>query len=362
MMILIQRFIKTTAAVAFLSIFLPGCSTESIDEPVEKQGKKMNWKMATSWSGGDMITEIGPKAFAKKIDFLTNGRIKVQTFPAGTLGKAFKVSGTVKNGVAEAGHTWMGYDWGRDKTTVLFGGFSGTMDAEKIIHWLYEGGGLELWQEYRLKEWGLISFPCMLMPSEVFLHSRTPVRTLDDLKGLKVRTSGAWLDIVNRLGASAVTMPGAEVYTSLERGTIDATEWGSLSVNVPMGLHKIAKYVVVPGIHQPTAVGELIINPEIWTQLSEHDKELVALAAKMVTLEFWTTVGHRDAEALKEYKDNEIIVLSDEVQAEARKVSMKWADEQAADNEWFKKIWEHQRNYELLWKNSSDYRVSTTYE
>ena len=88
-------------------------------------------------------------------------------------------------------------------------------------------------------------------------------------------------------------MPGAEVYTSLERGTIDATRMGSLSVNVPMGLHKIAKYVVVPGIHQPTAVGELIINPEIWTQLSEHDdKELVALAAKMVTLEFldygWT--------------------------------------------------------------------------
>ena len=71
------------------------------------------------------------QSFCKKNDFLTNGRIKVQTFPAGTLGKAFKVSATVKNGVAEAGHTWMGYDWGRDKTTVLFGGFSGTMDAEK---------------------------------------------------------------------------------------------------------------------------------------------------------------------------------------------------------------------------------------
>ncbi len=357
-----NSFVNKSIVALIALIAAAGCSTQNVQDESQAEKKVFKWKMATSWSGGDMVTEIGPKAFAKKIALLTNDRIQVQTFPAGTLGKAFKVSGTVKNGVAAAGHTWMGYDWGRDTTTVLFGGFSGTMDTEKIIHWLYEGGGLELWQEYRLNEWDLISFPCMLMPSEVFMHSRTPVRTLADLKGLKVRTSGAWLEIVNRLGASAVTMPGAEVYTSLERGTIDATEWGSLSVNLPMGLHKIAKYLVVPGIHQPTAVGELLINKKIWEQLSDHDKKLVAEAAKMVTLEFWTKVGHRDAKALNEYKDNEIIVLSDEVQAEARKVSMLWADEKSEDNAWFKKVWEHQRNYERLWKDSSKYRVTTSYK
>ena len=295
-------------------IVLGGCSPESGKTNTVEKENEINWKMATSWSGGDVVTQIGPKAFIKHIDFLSNGRIKVRSFPAGTLGKAFKVSGTVKNGVAEMGHAWMGYDWGRDRTTVLFAGFSGTMDPPKMMHWLYEGGGLELWQEYRLSEWGLISFPGFLMPSEVFLHSRKPVSTLDDLKGLKVRTSGAWLEIVNRLGASAVTMPGAEVYTSLERGTIDATEWGSASVNVPMGLHKIAKYLVVPGIHQPVAVGEITINKDAWDTLSKRDKELMAAAAKMTTLESWTTIGHADALAIEEYKNNEIIVLSKEVQ------------------------------------------------
>ncbi len=344
---------------AIILLLLGGCSNETPSEKNATTGEKVKWKMATSWSGGDVITQIAPKAFAKNIEFLTEGRIKVQTFPAGTLGKAFKVSGTVINGVAETGHSWMGYDWGRDKTTVLFGGFSGTMDAEKMLHWIYEGGGLELWQEYRLKEWGLISFPCFLIPSEVFLHSRKPVRTIDDLKGLKVRTSGAWLEIVNQLGASAVTMPGAEVYTSLERGTIDASEWGTLSINVPMGLHKIAKYVVVPGIHQPVSIGELLINKDAWEKISERDKELVALAAKMVTLNSWTKVGHDDAKALKTYENNELIVLSQETQKKARTVSLEWADNQAIDNAWFKKIYEHQRNYELLWKDSWKYRITT---
>ena len=85
--------------------------------------KEYKWKMATSWSGG-VNFEVGAKAFAEKINYLSDGKINIQAFPGGTLGKAFKVSGTVKNGVAQIGHSWMGYDWGKDKTTVLFGGWA----------------------------------------------------------------------------------------------------------------------------------------------------------------------------------------------------------------------------------------------
>lgn len=182
-----------------------------------------NWRMATSWGGGPLM-EIGAKAFANRVNELTEGRVAVQVFPSGTLSKGLEVRSAVEKGVAEAGHTWPGYDWGKDKTTVLFGGFAGSMDTERMLHWLYEGGGLELWRQFNEEKFNVVSFPCFARTAEAFLHARKPVRTLDDLKGLKFRTAGAWLEISKDLGAAPVTMPGGEVYAALERGAIDATE------------------------------------------------------------------------------------------------------------------------------------------
>ena len=315
------------------------------------------WKMTTSWGGGPLM-EIGAKAFAEKVKVYTEGRVEIQVFPGGTIGSALKVSETVRNGVAEVGHTWMGYDWGRDKTTVLFGGFAGSMDSERMLHWLYEAGGIEMWRQFREEEFGVISMPCFIRTAEAFLHSRKPVRSLADLKGLKLRTAGAWLEISKDLGAAPVTMPGAEVYTTLERGGIDATEWGTLYENISSGFHKIAKYVIIPGVHQPVAPFEMMFNKEAWAKLSDQDKSLIEQAAKMVTFETWLKIGNEDAKALDFYRKegNEIIVLDDDVQIETRKLADAWADEQAKTNKWFAKVLENQREFEELWKDAASYR------
>lgn len=315
------------------------------------------WKMATSWSGGPLM-ELGANAFAERIKLLSDGRIEVQVFPAGTLGKALAVSETVKNGVAEAGHTWMGYDWGKNKATVVFGGFAGSMDSERMLHWLYEDGGVDMWREFRDQEFGVVSMPLFIRTAEAFLHSRKPVRTMKDLQGLKVRTAGAWLEISKSMGAAPVTMAGGEVYTALERGAIDATEWGTLYENISPGFNKIAKYVVIPGVHQPVAPFELIINKDAWAKLSDRDKQLVELAAKIATFESWTRIGHEDAKALQYYKDagNEIIVLDADVQRNVKKQSIAWAKEQEKVNPWFKKAYESQLAFEALWKDATHYR------
>ena len=316
-----------------------------------------NWKMATSWGGGPLM-DIGAKAFADRVKQLTDGRVEIQVFPAGTLSKGLEVRSAVKKGVAEAGHTWMGYDWGKDKTTVLFGGFAGSMDTERMLHWIYEGGGLELWRQYNEEKFGLISFPCFARTAEAFLHSRKPVRTLDDLKGLKFRTAGAWLEISKNLGAAPVTMPGGEVFATLERGAIDATEWGTLYENINTGFHKIAKFVIIPGIHQPTAPFEVVINKDAWGKLSDADKLNVELAAKLVTVESWMKIGHEDAKALEFFKKegNEVIELDPAVQKQAKELALKWAEEQAKDNPWFAKVLKSQLAYEKLWENASSYR------
>lgn len=315
------------------------------------------WKMATSWGGGPLM-ELGAKAFAEKVELLTNGRVKVQVFTGGTLGKALKVSDTVKNNIAQAGHTWMGYDWGKNKAAVVFGGFAGSMDSERMLHWLYEGGGVQMWRDFRMEEFGVVSMPLFIRTAEAFLHSRKPVRSMADLKGLKLRTAGAWLEISKGMGAAPVTMPGAEVFTSLDRGALDATEWGTLYENISPGFHKIAKYVIIPGVHQPVAPFELIINKDAWAKLSDTDKKLVDQAAKIVTFESWTRIGHEDAKALEFYRGagNEIIELDEEVQREVKKAAIDWGKTQGNENAWFKKAYESQLAYEELWKDATRYR------
>ena len=106
------------------------------------------WNMATAWAGGPILEEES-KGYAELVNMLTDGRIQINVFPGGTLGSPLKVSDTVKSNVVQAGHTWMGYDWGIDKTTVLFGNMAGGLNPEEMIIWLYQAGAADLWFEYR---------------------------------------------------------------------------------------------------------------------------------------------------------------------------------------------------------------------
>ncbi|MCP1675733.1 TRAP-type mannitol/chloroaromatic compound transport system substrate-binding protein [Natronocella acetinitrilica] len=314
--------------------------------------------MATAWSSGP-LWDIGANAFAQRLAQLSNGRIQVEVHPAGAIGEPLRVTDSVRRGIADMGHTWSGYDWGRDTTTVALGGFAGTMDDERMLHWLYEGGGVELWREFREDRFNVIAMPLYFRTMETFLHSRVPVRTLEDLKGVQVRTAGAWVAMLEALGGAPVATAGHEIYPMLERGVIDATEWGSPWEDTFPRFYEVTNYVIIPGVHQPTAPFELQVNPRVWEQFSDEDKALVELAAKLVTLESWLKIGHNDADAMRFYAEEagqEIIELDVEVQVAARQLGLDWAEEQSAENEWFGRVWESQREFEQLWNNAERYR------
>ncbi len=337
------------ALAAALAFAAPGFAAEK---------ESHSFQMATGWGGGPLM-DIGAKAFADKVNEMSEGRISIEVFPAGTLGPGLKVSETVKNGVADMGHTWIGYDWGADPTAVLFGGFAGSFDTEKMLHWLYRAGGAELQAEWRMEKFNLVSMPLFIRTAEVFLHSRKPVRSLEDLKGLKLRTAGAWLEISRGMGAAPVTMPGGDVYTALERGAIDATEWGTLWENISPGFHRVTKYVIIPGIHQPTAPFELVINKDSWASLSEEDQQIVRDAAFMTTINSWLTIGQEDAKALAFFREqgNEIVELDPEVQYAAREAGLAWAETKAAENAWFKRVLDDQKDFADLWTGANRYRT-----
>ena len=325
--------------------------------PAAQAQEEHHFTMATSWAGGPLM-EIGAQAFATRVQEMSNGRIVIEVFPAGTLGEALKVTETVSNGVADMGHTWMGYDWGVDPTVVLFGGYAGSFDSERMLHWIYRGGGAELQSEYRMEKFGVVSMPLFIRTAEVFLHSIKPVRTLADLQGLKSRTAGAWLEMTKALGAAPVTTPGGEIYTALERGTIDATEWGTLYENISPGFYKVAKYLIIPGVHQPTAPFELVINKDVWASLSADDQALIQNAARLTTFDSWLTIGQEDAKALDFYREqgNEIIELDPEVQYAVKDIAVAWADGVATGNPWFAKVLQSQRDFEALWSEANHYR------
>ncbi|MDW3205348.1 MAG: TRAP transporter substrate-binding protein DctP [Alphaproteobacteria bacterium] len=344
--------LKAAAVAAIMSTSLAAGMAQADEK------KTHSFQMATGWSGGPLM-DVGAQAFADKVKELSDGRISIEVFPAGTLGPGLKVSETVKNGVAQFGHTWAGYDWGADPTAVLFGGYAGSFDTERMLHWLYRAGGADLQAEWRMDKFGLVSMPLFIRTAEVFLHSRKSVKTLEDLQGLKLRTAGAWLDISRGMGAAPVTMPGGDVYTALERGAIDATEWGTLWENIAPGFHRVTKYVIIPGIHQPTAPFELVINQDAWAELSEGDQQIVREAAFLTTLNSWLTIGQEDAKALEFFREqgNEVVELDPEVQYAAHEAGIKWAEGIAADNEWFKRVLDDQKAFAKLWAGANKYRT-----
>ncbi|WP_297777437.1 C4-dicarboxylate ABC transporter substrate-binding protein [uncultured Roseovarius sp.] len=319
----------------------------------------VNWSMATPWSGGHWF-DVGAKRFAELVGQMTDGRVNIEVYPAGTLGSALKVTETVQTGIAEVGHNWPGYDWGVDRTAVFFGGWSGGLTPEEYMMWLYNAGGAELWKEWRSDLSDVVIVPCGLLEAEIFLHSHKPVRTLEDYQGMKVRTSGAWAEIAAEMGASTVTMPGSEVFSALERNIVDGIEWGGPGLNVSTGFHKVAKYIVTPGVHQPSGGHECMFNREAWDLLSEHDQNMIELAGKLTTYETYIAYAQDDIEGyefFKEAADNEMIVLDESFIQAAQEASDAWAQKQATDNEWFKRAYDHQSAFQKMLSDWQKFRL-----
>jgi TRAP-type mannitol/chloroaromatic compound transport system substrate-binding protein len=311
------------------------------------------WRMTTSWATGiPLYTEMA-ELFAKKVDALSGGRLKLQVLPGGTIAPALEVTDAVAKGICEIGHLWPGYDIGRDATTAILGGWAGGMESVPMMHWLYTGGGVELWKEFRLAKFGVIGIPCGIRPTELFLHSHKAIRTLADLKGTKIRTVGAWAEILPKLGASVVTLPGNEVFPALERKVIDATEWATPGENVISGFHEVARYVIIPGAHQPSAPFEIVINKGKWDGLPKDLQVIVEQSAMLVTFESWVRIGKLDMGAMDVFKKkgNEIIVLDSETQTACLKLGKEWAQEKASKNEWFKKVLDSMNTFESGWDN-----------
>jgi TRAP-type mannitol/chloroaromatic compound transport system substrate-binding protein len=200
--------------------------------------------------------------------------------------------------------------------------------------------------------------PCGSHADEIHMVSHKPVRKLEDLKGLKLRTSGAWAEIAGGLGASTVVLSGPDTFPALEKKVVDAIEWANPSINYALGFHKVAKYHVLPGVHQASSAQECIFDKAVWDRFDAATQKLLEAAAKKNVLEVWMKFNNDDTVALGKLKSEgaEFITVEQSYIDGVAKATREWEDKTAAENPWFKKVLDHQRAFVKQWAVAKDYR------
>lgn len=287
--------------------------------------ENIRWKMVMPWSKGLLFYDIASH-FADSVRLASAGRLDIKPFSAGELVPANQSFDAVSKGSAQIAHASPLYWKGKNEAFVAFGSVPFGLDAEGYNIWLYEKGGLEQLNDL-YANYGIISFPAGQTGQEMGLFSNKKATTMEDFKGMRIRTPGWYMDIMNNLGASVSPLPGGEVYLALERGVIDAAEYSVPAINYPMGFDDITKYVIQPGVHQPGFQCDVMINKKAWDELPEDLQWIVKIAAKETQLWSYNWINALNAQALNKFKEKvEIIKMDKDTLIGFRKVAKEYLD------------------------------------
>jgi TRAP-type mannitol/chloroaromatic compound transport system substrate-binding protein len=305
---------------------------------------KVRWKMVMPWSKGLLFYDIAVH-FSDTVRLVSGGNFDIKPFSAGELVPAMQSFDAVSKGSAQAGHDWPGYWKGKNEAFVAFASVPFGLDGEGYNIWLYEKGGADMMNEL-YGQFNLVALPGGQCGQEMGLFSNKRATKMTDFKGMRLRTPGWYMDIMNNLGASVSPLPGGEVYLALERGVIDAAEFSSPAINYPMGFDEITKYVIQPGVHQPGIQCALFFNKDAYDQLPEHYKYILDIAAKETQLWSYNWINALNAEAIRRFKEKvEIVKMDKETIIEFRKTTKKYIDELKAKHPDVKKVMDSQEAF-----------------
>lgn len=227
----------------------------------------------------------GPKHFARAVEQISDGDIKINIHGAGDLVPALEVFNAVSTGAVHAGYDWVGYWGGIIPVTNLVGSLPFGPTPDVLAGWIWEGGGMEIIQK-AYDPHNVKFLPCVNVPGESAGWFNKEIRSVEDLKGLKMRIGGLGGRVMNKLGTSTQMIPGGEVYVSLERGRIDAAEFGIPAIDESIQLQNAAKYFYFPGWHQPASINSISFNLQTWNGLSELQRGQILTACRSSYL--WT--------------------------------------------------------------------------
>ena len=338
---------KVLCLLALIPIVMLFCNT-----PSHARSGKIVWRAQSSYPAGLPQLYEPAARFAEKVRRLTNGRLVIRMSPGGSIVPATKVLDAVSAGTLDLACTWAGWWIGKFPASVLFGNsFPNGLQMREMLSWIYTGGGIGLWNEmYQGRNLRVLP-PYGVLGSENFCWSRRPIDSLEDFKGLKFRTVGIWGKCLERLGARVVSLPGGEVYPSLERGVIDACEFGTPAIDRKLGFQEICKFLKLPGIHEPCAPLETLVNEKSWDKLPEDLKFQVQMALRDSCFEAMNKTMKEDAEAMaffRKYPGLNISKLTPEMIDEIVRIGDEELDRYAKGDAFFDKVLKSQREFRKL--------------
>ena len=365
-----RREFLTTATTASATLALSGCNEsnrQAIDyskHPLKKgenqkrvninRNKKSIIKLATSWPAHFPIMGVGVERFAQRVKDVSGGSLEIKLYPKNTLVPALAVFDACSSGQIDAFHSGPYYWKGKNSAFSLYSGIPFGFTAEEINSWMLFGGGLELWREQYAK-YNLHPFMGGNTNIQMGGWFRKPIESLKDMQGLKMRIPGLGGEVFAKMGVNPILLPAGEIYTSLERGVIDATEWVGPALDIKMGFYKVAPYYY-SGWHEPGSILELTFNKQSFNKLSFEHQSIIEVCSSEMNSNMTSEFHAENIKALAKLKELDINILQyPKDVTDAGKVALKEVIlELSTKNSDFKKVYNSIEQHLNLSKEWSD--------
>ena len=323
----------------FFVLLATACDTQTHTKSPQvsspESEKVYNWKMVTTWPKNLPGLGTSPERMAKKIEAMSNGRLKIKVYGAGEIVPAMEVFETVRQGTVQLGHGASYYWKGKVPVAQFFTAVPFGLTAQEMNGWLLHGGGLELWREL-YDRYNLFPIPGGNTGVQMAGWFNKEITSLEDIKGLKMRIPGLGGEVFEAAGGTAVRMAASEIFTSMQTGVIDATEWVGPYNDLSLGLHQTAKYYYYPGWQEAGPTLEVIVNKDAWNSLPADLQAILETASLAANTDMLAEYTARNNFALRELVDNqnvELRPLPQDVLDVFREISYKMISEIPSDDD-----------------------------
>jgi TRAP-type mannitol/chloroaromatic compound transport system substrate-binding protein len=307
----------------------------------------MRWQ--STWPTKDIFHEYALD-FAKKVNEMTGGRLKIEVLPAGSVVKAFDLLDAVSKGTLDGGHGVVAYWFGKSSALALWGsGPACGMDPNMLLAWHYYGGGKEILDEiYTSLNLDVKSFLYGPMPTQPFGWFKKPVAKIEDLKGLKYRTVGLSIEIQSQLGMAVNALPGAEIVPALDRGLLDAAEFNNASSDKALGFPDVSKVCMLQSFHQPSEQFEIIFNKQRYDALPGDLRSIIGYAIQAASADMSWKAIDRYSSDYKELQEKNGVKFYKTPDAILRRQLEIWdgiVAKHSAQNPYFKKAFDSMKAF-----------------
>jgi TRAP-type mannitol/chloroaromatic compound transport system substrate-binding protein len=343
--------LKQLIVAALATLVLAGCNQDCAPQDGAANAiapqETIKWKLVTSWPKNFPGLGTAPERFAEQVAELSGGRLEIKVYGAGELVPALQVFDAVSQGTAEMGHSGAYYWKGKTPAAQFFTSVPFGLTAQEMDGWIQYGGGQELWEEV-YAPFNLLPLPGGNTGVQMGGWFNKEINSVDDLKGLKMRIPGLGGEVLARAGGTPVTLPGGELFTSLQTGVIDATEWVGPYNDLAFGLYKAAEYYYYPGWHEPGSMMEFTINKDAFAKLPADLQAIVRVTAAAINddmLAEYTTHNQSALVELIEKHNVDVRPFPDDVLQKLQLLSDEVVAEVAAADPMSEKVYKSYKAY-----------------